>query len=166
MYSIRNIEKFFSAHPGLAELYLADILEHTDGRGMMSGAVPGMVMGPALAAELSEEMQGLEHMTIGLSDMASGVPKDFWKNPKGAWSYQGGFTVELVPGTPTSNVPTDCRIEGSVVTVPAGRAYQSIGAIQLQSGRGSFYWGYKHLRVIRRVSGSPIWVNVNYRNSV
>lgn len=82
-----------------------------------------------------------------------------FQNPKGYWSHKGGFVVELVPGTPTTNVPTNVSVQGNRVTVHDGEVTQGMGGISMRSGGRDFYWGYKFLETIRTTDGSLLWKN-------
>lgn len=84
-------------------------------------------------------------------------------------NYQGDYTVELFPDSPTDKAPQDAIIEKKgdkiVVSVKHGRIRQSMGGIDLYSQSGqAFYWGYKFMRRILNAQGAIIWQNQDVQN--
>ncbi len=80
--------------------------------------------------------------------------------------YEGDYTVELFPDSPTDKAPKDTTIERGedkiVVSVKEGKVQQSMGGINLYSQSGKvFYWGYQLMRRILDAQGEVLWQNQN-----
>lgn len=84
------------------------------------------------------------------------------RNPSGYWEYKGAFTVKLVPGSPKDKVPTTAIIQDTLVSVSQGRAYQTMGGIQLWAGEQPFSWSYGLIVSIRDSKGKLLWLNSDY----
>lgn len=84
-------------------------------------------------------------------------------NPRGYWSYEGGFSVELTNAADKTVAPKSVKFDGNTARISNGRIKQTIGGIQLHSEQEPFYWGYSFIKVIRDGTGTPLWVNYDYR---
>lgn len=86
-----------------------------------------------------------------------------FNNPTGYWEYDGPFSVELVPDTPTDIVPKNgAAVKGNIVAIHHGRIKQTMGGIQLYAYEQPFYWSYSSIKAIRRPDGSLVWLNWNF----
>ncbi|MEI8337605.1 MAG: hypothetical protein WCF92_00480 [bacterium] len=87
-----------------------------------------------------------------------------FKNPTGYWTHEGGYTVEITDNTPINLIPSSITVTDHILTVLNGSCYQSVGGICLVTAQGNkFRFSYNHMKAIRRLDGTPIWVNWNYQ---
>jgi hypothetical protein len=87
-------------------------------------------------------------------------------NPTGLWSHTGSYSIEFVPGSPTSHIPANVELNKSVARVHSGKVQQNMGGIDFTADRKTFCWGYRYLRCIRDGNGKLLWVNSNCKNEI
>lgn len=73
--------------------------------------------------------------------------------------YLGPYTVELLPGAKTHNLPDGFSLCGSVVTVDYGFVVQEMDGFQFYAGKETFFWEYEFIESILDRSGDKIWRN-------
>lgn len=85
--------------------------------------------------------------------------------------YNGNFTVKLVPGTTTDNLPksvANTHMEGDsvVVSVTSGRITQDVDGLLFRDHRGiQFFWSYDQMIAIRDQDRNHLWSNDDYRQN-
>lgn len=93
------------------------------------------------------------------------------KNPDGFWRHEGGYSIELIPGTLTHVVPDKpgVTIEGDVIVrVAAGTGC----GVANQLGIVEFYFGgdkvgrfpMNRILRVRKADGSLIWQNYSVKD--
>jgi len=87
-----------------------------------------------------------------------------FENPQGHWEHKGGYSIELLPNTPTDGLPPGIEesktpTDHIILKVPEGRMHQSMGGIQLYSKEEPFHIGYRYLVHIKKEDGSLLWQN-------
>lgn len=110
---------------------------------------------------------GLPEKLAGELSMPLTEEEKTFQNPKGYWSHDGGFTVEIVEGIRAEDVvPASASLEGNQIRVKNGRVKQTIGGIQLY-GRphftDPFCFGYDGMVCIRKDDGTLLWRNYNIK---
>ncbi len=90
-----------------------------------------------------------------------------FKNPRGIWSYVGGYTIRIHNATIDNLgalcLPKGATLDGQRVTVPRGRVLQATGGIEFHSATGKFHFDCRYIVWIRDDKGQLLWVNDNYR---
>ena len=109
-----------------------------------------------------ESLQSFGELLNWIASQSSRQDLKKFRNPGGYWEHKGVFSVDLTPDAYKDIVPDGAKIKGNTVHAQDGVVKLEPRGIRLctrGANRGSIWWPFIYVKVVRDGEGKPIWVN-------